>query len=54
MKDEIYTVTYYQSKETGELLTYKEMLADFAENYDGGDDTNACDWQEYYEKVKVC
>ena len=43
----------YQNKETGELLTRKEMLNQFAEDYDGGDPTNPIEWDEYYEEVDV-
>ena len=42
---------YYQNNETGELFTYGEMRADFAENYDGDDETNCIGWQEYYSKM---
>ena len=42
---------FYQNNETGELFTYKEMRADFAESYDGDDDTNCIGWQEYYSKM---
>lgn len=40
----------YMNRETGEVLTYKEMLTQFAEEYDGDDPTNALGWQEYYEE----
>lgn len=40
---------YYMSKETGELLTWDEMLTQAAEWYDIGDDTNACGLDDYYE-----
>lgn len=39
----------YMNRETGELLTYAEMLKQFAEEYDGGDPTNALTWEEYYD-----
>ena len=42
---------FYQNNETGELFTYKEMRADFAERYDGNDDTSCIDWQEHYSKM---
>ena len=42
---------YYQNNETGELFTYGEMRADFAEKYDGNDDTNCIGWQEYYSTM---
>ena len=40
---------YYQNRECGNILTYPEMLKEFAELYDGGDPTNACSWTEYYK-----
>jgi len=40
---------YYMNKETGELLRYREMRVQFAEDYDGDDDTNCIHWSEYYE-----
>ena len=39
---------YYQNRECGNLLTYPEMLKEWAELYDGGDSTNPCGWMEYY------
>lgn len=41
----------FMKLETGEILTYKEMLKDFAENYDGGDNTNYTPHTEYYKKI---
>jgi hypothetical protein len=40
---------YYMNKETGELLTWEEMLEQAREWYDIGDDTNACGLDECYE-----
>lgn len=42
----------FMSIETGEILTYKQMLKDFAENYDGDDWTNCTPYTEYYIKIK--
>lgn len=42
----------YMNRETGEVLTYKQMLAQFAEEYDGDDPTNFLTWKEYYEEVE--
>jgi len=42
----------YMNRETGELLTRREMLKQFAEHYDGGDPTNAVGWAEYFEEVQ--
>lgn len=39
---------YYQNRECGNILTYREMLAEWAELYDGGDPTNPIGWMEYY------
>ena len=36
----------YINRETGELLTRREMLKQFAEDYDGNDPTNAVSWAE--------
>ena len=42
----------YINKETGELLTYNQMLKQFEEEYDGNDQTNCIDYDEYYEEVQ--
>ena len=39
---------YYQNRECGNILTYPEMLAEWAELYDGGDPTNPTSWMEHY------
>ena len=44
----------YRNRDTGEVLNYDEMLKQWAEEYDGGDDTNALDWAEQYEAVRLC
>ena len=41
--------TLWMNKETGELLTYTEMVQQAREWYDLDDDTNACGLEEYYE-----
>ena len=41
--------TLWMNKETGELLTYAEMVQQAREWYDLDDDTNACELSEYYE-----
>lgn len=43
----------YINRETGELLTRREMLKQFAEDYDGNDPTNAVSWTEYFEEVQL-
>ena len=43
----------YINRETGELLTRREMLKQFAEDYDGNDLTNAVSWAEYFEEVQL-
>ena len=40
----------YMNRDTGELLTYEEMLKQWREEYDGDDDTNCCPISEQYEK----
>lgn len=35
----------------GQLFTHNEMLEDFKEKYDGGDDTNPIPWSEYYTRM---
>lgn len=42
----------YENRDTGELLTYKEMRQHWATEYDGDDPTNALDWREQYREVK--
>jgi|GEM_PF-6968364 len=44
---------YYQNIETGELLTYREMVEQAAERYDLGDWTNALELLEYYELTDI-
>ncbi len=39
---------YYQNIECGNILTRAEMLAEWADLYDGGDPTNPLDWMEHY------
>lgn len=39
---------YYMNRECGNILTYPEMLAEWAELYDGGDPTNVTSWMEHY------
>lgn len=43
----------YINRETGELLTRREMLKQFAEDYDGNDPTNAVSWAEYFGEVHL-
>lgn len=48
---------YWMNRDTGELLTYDEMQKQFAEDYDGNDETNFISYHEYYKKVnrlEVC
>ena len=40
------------NKETGEVLTYNQMLKQFEEEYDGNDPTNYVGYDEYYEEVQ--
>ena len=42
----------YINKETGEVLAHVEMIAQFEEEYDGFDPTNAMNISDYYESVK--
>ena len=42
----------YMNKETGEVLTYNQMLKQFEEEYDGNDSTNCISYDEYYEEVQ--
>ena len=42
----------YMNKETGELLTYNQMLKQLEEEYDGNDPTNCIGYDEYYEEVQ--
>ena len=42
------------NKENGNVLTYKKMLEEWNELYDGGDDTNPVGWDEYYTPLHQC
>ena len=42
----------YMNKETGEVLTYNQMLKQFEEEYDGNDPTNCISYDEYYEEAQ--
>lgn len=44
----------FMNKEHGNVLSYKEMLKEWNELYDGGDDTNPIDWDEYYTPIHEC
>ena len=44
----------FVSKENGNVLTHKEMLKEWEELYDGGDDTNPIGWDEYYMSIHEC
>ena len=46
-------MTLYMNKESGELLTFSEMVEQAAEQYDMDDPTNGCKLDEYYERVQV-
>ena len=39
------------NNEHGHILPYEEMLVEFFEMYDGGDDTNCIHWSEYYTYI---
>lgn len=41
----------YQNRETGEVLTEPEARKQWAEEYDGGDDTNPVPFEEYYKEL---
>lgn len=43
----------YMNIETGELLTYAEMIREAEEMYDFGDWTNALELWEYYELTDI-
>lgn len=44
----------YMNNENGNVLTHKEMLKEWNEFYDGGDDTNPAGWDEYYTAIHQC
>lgn len=44
-------MNWYMNKETGELLSWEEMIEQGAEEYDLDDPTNGLSWEEYYEKI---
>lgn len=41
----------YMNRETGEILTYKEAVAEAEELYDYGDPTNPLTLDEYYQEI---
>ena len=43
----------YESKETGELLTFREAVEQAQELYDYGDETNHLTLEEYYNEIIV-
>ena len=46
--------TIYINKETGEVFrSYKAMLEDWREKYDGGDPTNPIPYTEYYNEEEA-
>ena len=42
----------FQNIECGNILTYSEMIEEWAEMYDGGDPTNPAGWEEHYKVVQ--
>ena len=44
----------FMSKENGNVLNYNEMIEEWKELYDGGDDTNPVGWDEYYIPIHRC
>ena len=44
----------FMSKENGNVLNYNEMIEEWKELYDGGDDTNPVGWDEYYTPTYQC
>jgi len=42
----------YKKLDTGELLTRKEMIEVYEEEYDGNDPTNVVPWYYYFEEVR--
>ena len=42
---------YFMNRETGELLTYKEMIVEGEELYDLNEDTNVLEYLEYYKRI---
>ena len=45
--------TYYMDRQTGEIMTYRQMLENGARDYDLDDPTNCLDYPEYYEQMEV-
>lgn len=43
----------YRNKETGELLTYKQMQQEGVELYDLNDPTNIFTFSDYYERTDI-
>lgn len=44
---------YWVNTETGELLSYEEACAQFAEDYDGDDDFNLIDFLDVFAPTNL-
>jgi len=53
IRDTFPRTRYYMNLETGELLTYREMVERAAELYDLDDWTNLLELTEYYELTNI-
>lgn len=42
----------FVNKQTGEVLTLKDMLEEWRNEYDGGDPSNSLGLEEYYERLE--
>lgn len=44
---------YFQHRQHGYIVEYDEMMEIMRDEYDGGDDTNACEWWEYFFETNM-
>lgn len=44
---------YFQHRQYGYIVEYEEMMEIMHDEYDGGDDTNACEWWEYFFETNM-
>ena len=44
---------YFQHRQHGYIVDYEEMMEIMRDEYDGDDDTNACEWWEYFFETNM-
>lgn len=48
-----FKMALWQNKETGEVLTFREMKAQGRDEYDLDDESNMFGYLDYYEPIKI-